>query len=419
MTVLVVGPGAREHALAWKFSRSPQVDLVLSAPGCAGSASVSQRLPEVDGLDAAQVVEVCRTNKVDLVWVGPEAPLAAGLVDALTAVGIPAIGPPRDAARLESSKQFSAAFVQRYGLPAPASYTFSDLPAFQRHLQIHPGAWAVKLDGLAEGKGVLDSEDAAKLLAFGRAGLEQGELVVQEYLTGYELSVFVMMHSPDDYTVLPVVADFKKARDGDTGPNTGGMGAICPVPGVSQELTEQIRDSFVEPAMLGLKREGLGYRGVLFIGLMVTSSGPRILEFNVRLGDPETQVLLPALEVDLWDLAWAMYAGGVAQVPLSLKQHAACVVVASPGYPGSYPRGLPVADLPEEALIFHAGTTRGQESLATGGGRCFSAVGTADNLNAAVQRAYAAARGVRFQGAWFRQDIGRRFLTSQPSRKLG
>jgi phosphoribosylamine--glycine ligase len=383
------------------------------APGNAGTAELGTNLPDLDPLDFASVVEACKAHRIDTVVVGPEDPLAAGLVDELSAAGIPVVGPPRRSAQLEASKLFSKGFMQRHRIPTAGAVTVTARDDLEAVVSRLPGRAVLKQDGLAAGKGVLASDDKQELLAFGREALEKGALLVEEFLEGYELSVFVLMDG-ENFAMLPTCADFKKAGAGDTGPNTGGMGSVCPVPWVESATLNEIESRVVMPTLAGMKEEGLAYKGILYCGLMVTPKGPRTLEYNVRLGDPETQVLLPLIQSDFGNLVDAILTGTLLKFAVQVKPMAATgVVVASAGYPGPYPKGVTVAGLPDaqQGLVFHAGTRREKSGkLLTGGGRCFTVVGVDADALAATEKAYALAPQVRFDGAWYRPDIGRRLF---------
>ncbi|MGA2641105.1 MAG: phosphoribosylamine--glycine ligase [Spirochaetia bacterium] len=417
MNALVLGSGGREHALAWRLAASRCVDRVFVGPGNAGTCLVATNLPDVS-LDSFETIEAaCRKNRIDCVLVGPETPLAGGVVDFLHSHKIAAIGPGRLSAQLESSKAFSKAFLVRNDLPTAGAKEFSETAPFERYIHGQAGRrLVVKKSGLAAGKGVLESSDTAELLVFGASVLRGDTLLVEEFLEGWEVSIFGLSDGKD-FVVLPPCADFKKAGEGDTGPNTGGMGSICPVPWVDDELMRRIRTRIVAPTYAALRREGLSYAGVLYFGLMVTTEGPRVLEFNVRFGDPEAQVLLPMLGTDLGELCEAMTAGRLAGVAAALPEPGAAlgVVIASRGYPETAEKGALVAPIPalpdSESVIFHASTVRDAGGgVRTGGGRCFTAVGMGRGLSEAATRAYAAAEAVRFDGAWFRRDIGRKFM---------
>ena len=415
MRVLVAGSGAREHALAWVFSTSRRLGGLFVAPGNAGTADIAVNLPEIDPTDFEAVVDACREHRIDVVVVGPEAPLAAGLVDHLGEQGIQAVGPNRKAAALEASKAFSKDFMIRNNIPTAAATKAATRAELESALGSVSGRVVLKEDGLAAGKGVLTSDDPQELLAFGVTALEHGPVLVEEFLEGYELSVFVLMDGKN-HVMLPPCADFKKAHEGETGPNTGGMGSICPVPWADSRLLNQVESRAVLPTMRALKSEGLSYRGVLYFGLMITSQGPKVLEYNVRFGDPETQVLLPLIRSDFCNVVDAIVSGTLLKLPLRVRSaSAAGIVVASPGYPEDHPTNLvvdPLPSLPEdENLIFHAGTHRGPDgTLLTGGGRCFTVVGLAEDMLRAREAAYGAVDSVRFEGAWYRTDIGQKLF---------
>jgi phosphoribosylamine---glycine ligase len=421
MKVLVLGSGGREHALAWKLSRSRRVEKVFVGPGNAGTSAVGVNIASVNPMDPESVLAGCRANGIDCVLVGPEAPLAAGIVDFLSGHGVPAIGPRKASAQLEASKAFSKAFLVRNGLPTARAEEFSDSAAFERYVRPLRGTRLVaKKSGLAAGKGVLESSDTEQIVAFGKSVLSSDKLLVEEFLEGWEVSVFGLSDGKD-FIVLPPCTDFKKAGDGDTGPNTGGMGSICPVPKADAKLMEHVRRVIVEPTYAALSREGLSYAGILYFGLMITADGPKILEFNVRFGDPETQVLMPMLGHDLGHLVEAMAQGtlGRYEAPAERGPGAALgVVIASRGYPESSEKGAAVAPFdqpPEnEALIFHASTVNDPGgTVRTGGGRCFAAVGLGSCLRAASENAYRAAARVRFDGGWHRSDIGKKFIEEE------
>ncbi len=418
MRVLVVGNGAREHALAWKLASSPLTEEVLIAPGNAATARLGRNLPQVQPTDPAAIARVAGDHGVDLAVIGPEDALAAGAADRLRENAIGVVGPSAHAARLESSKAFCKGFLERHDIPAPCAWELRDPTMLQRFLISHSGDVVLKMDGLAQGKGVFESTDRAALLRFGRDALARGPVLAQEYLRGYELSLFLLMDG-SHATALPLCRDYKKAGNGNTGPNTGGMGAICPVPWVDGELAAAIDQRIVQPTVRGLRQEGLLYRGVLFIGLMVTERGPHVLEFNVRFGDPETQVLMTLLATDVAELLWAAAAGSLRRVPIAWHSRTAvCVVAAAGGYPASYRTGLAVESLPAprdpRGHVFHASTTSHAGTLLTGGGRCFAVTGLGNNLTAARANAYSLMEQVRFPGAWWRTDIGAHLLNVAP-----
>jgi phosphoribosylamine--glycine ligase len=416
MNTLILGSGAREHALAWAFAKdAAKSDRIYCAPGNAGTENIATNVA-LDPDNPAAVVAAARELGIGLVVVGPEVPLAAGVVDALGGAGIAVFGPGKKAAMLESSKAFARAFSERQLVPCAATKRLTDAAALKRFVDENRGARLVlKKSGLAAGKGVLESDDPAELLAFGEEVLRSDELLAEEFLVGRELSIFALCDG-ERYAILPACADHKKAGAKDTGPNTGGMGAVCPVPYADESAMARIEREIVAPSFRGMAAEGLSYKGVLFFGVMLTQTGPKLLEYNVRFGDPETQSLLPLLETSIGELCGAVARGALGDIKLRFSEKVACgVVVAAPGYPGAYPKRL-VAWLPDEAgegqHLFHASTSRGSDGrVLTGGGRCFTAVGVGAEWAAARSRAYDLAGSVRFEGAWFRPDIGEKMYS--------
>jgi len=410
--VLILGNGAREHALTWKFSKSKRISALFVAPGNAGTGEIATNLPDVRPTSAEEVIQACRTQRVDLVFVGPEDPLAVGVVDALQKEKIPVIGPSAKSAQLEASKAFAKSFMMRNNVPTAEHWTFTSYPDLERFLKSTTKRVVLKKSGLAAGKGVVESGDLKELLQFARRTLQEDQLVVEEFLEGFETSIFVLCDG-SSYRILPPCMDYKKAYDGNKGPNTGGMGSICPVPSVTASLMNRIQTEVVNPTMEGLGKEGLTYKGVLYLGLMITKEGPKVLEYNVRFGDPETQVLLPLLSNDMGNLAEAVVTGSLPQLPFDPPDKTAVgVVIAAPGYPGTYPKGLSVdLDIPKGTdctLIFHAATQRDTKgNLQTNGGRCFTVVGLGKDIFEASAKAYEIVPRVRFEGAWYRKDIGK------------
>ena len=409
-----MGNGGREHALVWKFARSNRISDLYALPGNGGTANIASNIDiasdDLEGITGAAV-----DRSVDLVVVGPEAPLSLGLVDALEAAGVPAIGPRAHAARLESSKAFSKQFMADCGIPTAEHRSFTDGDACERYITGSTTQLVVKKSGLAAGKGVLESTDRAALASFAREVIAAGdEAVVEEHLRGFEVSVFALSDGAT-YTVLPACTDYKKAGVGSTGPNTGGMGAICPVPWLDRDVEQQIHSRIVEPTFSGLTERGLAYRGVVYFGVMVTDAGPYLLEYNVRFGDPEAQVLLPLIQTDFTEICTAIVNGNLNALDIRFSGLSSLgVVLASPGYPSAYPKELPVDPLPtppeDEALVFHAATAWRDGDIVTGGGRCFTVVGFGQELLQARARAYQTAKDVTFPGSWMRQDIGGRIF---------
>ncbi len=419
MRIMVVGSGAREHALCWKLAQSPETDALWCAPGNPGTATVATNLPvSVNDLDG--VVAAAKGHRIDLVVIGPEEPLALGIADRLSVAGIPVCGPSAAAARIESSKSWAKEIMRAAGVPTAGAIVVTDLSQALAALPETGYPVVLKADGLAAGKGVVIAatreEAAGVLTAFmegGSLGAAGSTVLIEEHLTGQEISVFGLS---DGETVVTfgVACDYKRAGDGDAGPNTGGMGAYAPVPAVDAALLHTIEMTILQPTIREMAAQGAPFRGILYAGLILTTDGPKVIEFNARLGDPETQVVLPLLDADLLTLFAAVAHGTLASVitPLPPARAAVTVVLASGGYPGPYPTGVPVIGLdtvPEDVLVFHAGTTRDPGGkVVTSGGRVLSVVGTGPDLAAARARAYAGVAAITFQGAHHRTDIALR-----------
>ena len=422
MKILVIGGGGREHALAWKLAQSPRVSRVFCAPGNAGTSQIATNVP-IPISDHAALIAFARTTGIDLTVVGPDDALASGIVDQFEHAGLRIFGPTQSAARLESSKVFAKEFMQRHGIPTAASGHFSDSAAAHRFCQTHRYPLVIKADGLALGKGVIIAQTPAEAAAaiseimekrqFGAAG---DQVVIEEFLTGQECSVHALVDGAH-YLLFPAAQDHKQIFDGDKGPNTGGMGTFSPPQKlVTPEIMERIHREVMEPFMAGLKKDGLNFRGLLFPGVMVTAEGPKLLEFNCRFGDPETQALLPRLKSDLVDLIEATVDGKLDTIRPEWDTRAAvCVILASGGYPGSYAKGKPItgieaAEMLEGVTVFHAGTQRVDGQLVTAGGRVLGVTALGADLCAAQTRAYEAVAKIHFEGATFRRDIGAKGL---------
>jgi phosphoribosylamine--glycine ligase len=413
MTVLVVGGGGREHALVWKLAQSSRVDRILCAPGNAGTAMLADNF-SVKTTDLDGIVALAQQEKVGLVVVGPDDPLAAGLVDRLQAAGIRAFGPTAAAARFEASKSFAKDFMRRHGIPTAASEKFTDIESARAYARGQNYPLVIKADGLALGKGVTIAEDfpaAERALRealvekiFGDAG---STVVLEEFLSGRECSVHALVDG-HSWLLFPDARDHKRAFDGDRGPNTGGMGTLSPSGRVDDALRARIKKEILAPFVRGLKQDGIDFRGMLFPGLMLTTDGPKVLEFNARFGDPETQVLLPRLKSDLVDLLEATIDGRLDSVRAEWDARAACcVVMASGGYPGGYKTGVPVEGLDNcGGLVFHAGTRREGDSVTTSGGRVLGVAALGEAAADAIQSAYDGVRRIRFDNAAWRTDIG-------------
>lgn len=426
MRVLVIGSGGREHALVWKIAQSPRVAAVLAAPGSDAMASLARCHSEVLAGDLDAVVALARREAVDLVVVGPEDPLAAGLVDRLREAGVAAFGPTAAAARLEGSKAFAKAFMARHGIPTASHAVFEALEPARAHVRALGGPCVVKADGLAAGKGVFVCDGPAPALAaldevmgerrFGQAG---ARVVIEERLEGEEASYYVITDG-ERLVTLAAAQDHKRALDGDRGENTGGMGAYSPAPVVSEAVEKRILEEIVHPTVRGMAVEGTPFAGVLFVGLMIDPAGvPRVIEFNVRFGDPETQALVVRMEGDLVPALLGAARGDLdpASAGLGWGDAAVCVVLASEGYPRSYPKGLPISGLDAAGglaadaagvVVFHAGTRRGEQGFVTHGGRVLGVTARGTTVAEARARAYGAADRIGFAGKHQRGDIAAR-----------
>ncbi len=416
-TCLVLGGGGREHALAWRLASSPSVDRVLTAPGNPGTAALGPRLT-VDIEDGDAVADLAVEHGVDLVVVGPEAPLVAGVADALAARGIACFGPSAAAAELEGSKAFAKDVMVKAGAPTAGYVHTSDVTEAYAALERFDPPYVVKADGLAAGKGVRicatvtearDAVDDALVRdAFGEAG---ASIVIEEFLHGPERSIFGVCDGTDVVLLQPA-QDHKRALDGDEGLNTGGMGAFTPVEGFGADRTDPLVELIFLPVLRELASRGTPFRGLLYAGIVDTDAGPKLLEFNVRFGDPETQVVLPALASDLGELLWASATGSVKDVEVSWHDDAfVTVVLAAPGYPEAYPKGLEItgvqdADELADVTVFHAGTSDADGVLRTSGGRVLAVTGRGSDKAAARAAAYAGAEHIHFDGAHRRSDIG-------------
>lgn len=417
MNILVIGSGGREHALYWKLSESPQTEQIYAIPGNPGmGASAAIALD-----DHAAILRFVKEHEIGLVVVGPEVPLMNGLVDELEAAGIRAFGPRANAAEIEGSKSFAKDLMKKYGIPTARYEVFTAAEPARAYIRQEGAPIVVKADGLAAGKGVIvamteqEALDAVDAImedhSFGDAG---ARVVIEEFMEGEEASLLAFT---DGRTIRPMISaqDHKRAYDGDRGPNTGGMGTYAPAPVMTPEMTERAVEEILKPTIAAMAKEGRVYRGCLYLGLMVTADGPKVVEFNARFGDPETQVVLPLLDSDLVAIMCACADGTLADVPIRWKNGAAvCVVLASGGYPGHYEKGQEIHGLADAeamgALVFHAGTAMKAGKLVTNGGRVLGVVGRGADISSAVDAAYAAATKISFKDAYYRKDIAHRAL---------
>ena len=417
MNILVIGSGGREHALFWKLSESPQTGHIYAIPGNPGMGEMI----DISVMDNDAILRFAKEKEIGLVVVGPEVPLMNGLVDDLEKAGIRAFGPRANAAEIEGSKSFAKDLMKKYGIPTARYEVFTEAESARAYIRREGAPIVVKADGLAAGKGVivamteqeaLDAVDAImEENSFGDAG---ARVVIEEFMQGEEASLLAFT---DGKVIRPMISaqDHKRAFDGDKGPNTGGMGTYAPAPVMTTEMTERAVEEILKPTIAAMAKEGRPYTGCLYLGLMITSEGPKVVEFNARFGDPETQVVLPLLDGDLVQIMCACVDGTLADVPIHWKDGAAvCVVLAAGGYPASYEKGHEITGIADAedagALVFHAGTAERDGKIVTNGGRVLGVVGRGGDIAAAVQAAYEAAGKISFEGMYYRKDIAHRAL---------
>ena len=420
MNILVLGSGGREHALSWKLRQSPQLNELYVAPGNAGTAAIAQNLPlAVDDFPA--IARAVETHGIDMVVVGPEVPLVKGITDFFAAhptlSETPVIGPSQAAARLEGSKEFAKTFMQEHRIPTAAYQSFGpeDIQAAYAFLETMQPPYVLKADGLAAGKGVLILEDLQEakdqlsaMLLDAKFGEASSRVVIEEFLSGIELSCFVLTDGRD-YKILPTAKDYKRIGEGDTGLNTGGMGAISPVPFADNTFMAKVVERIILPTIRGLRDASMPYVGFIFIGLIKVGDDPYVIEYNVRMGDPETQVVIPRIESDLLELLRATAEGRLAEADLKIRKEAATtVVLVSGGYPEAYEKGFEIEGLGAEtdAVVFHAGTRLDGNRVLTSGGRVLAVTAFGPDFPAALAESYRAASGISFDKVYFRKDIG-------------
>jgi phosphoribosylamine---glycine ligase len=427
VNILVIGSGAREHALAWSLLKSPEVKKIYLAPGNGGTKELGSQAENVPiaATDTASLLTFAREKKINLTVVGSEQPLEIGLVDEFLNAGLAVIGPTKAAAQLETSKAFSKAFMKRHHIPTAAFDVFTSVTDAQHFIETATAfPCVIKASGLAAGKGVVIAENKAAALQtlneffndkiFGAAA---ETVVIEAFMPGDEASVFILTDG-DHYKLLPTAQDHKRIGEGDTGKNTGGMGAYSPAPLVTERIMQQVEETIIRPTLRGMADEGNPYRGFLYIGLMIHNGVANVVEFNARLGDPETEVILPLLETPLVEMLLAAAKGALAQMNVRIsKKHAATVVMASRGYPENYETGKVITgqchfnlacytDVRDEVMIFHAGTKRDGQKIVTSGGRVLAVTAVGETLQAALDECYAAIDQIDFDGATFRRDIG-------------
>ena len=419
MKVLVIGGGGREHAVCKKLSESKDVTQILCAPGNAGIAQVARCIPEVKATDVEGIVALAKNEKVDFVCVTPDDPLALGCVDRLEEEGIPAFGPTAYAAQMEASKIFSKNLMRKYGIPTAKCEIFTEMDKALAYLDTQEAPIVVKADGLALGKGVVvaatieEAKNAViEMMEGGKFGRSGARVLIEECMVGREVTVLCFC---DGKTIRPMPAsqDHKRVFDGDKGPNTGGMGAFAPSPLYTEEIAERTEKEILIPTLNAMNSEGFTFKGVLYVGLMLTKDGPKVVEYNARFGDPETQAVLPLLESDLFAIMRAVREGRLAETDIRWKKEsAACIVLASGGYPEKYESGKLISGLEDAeaagATVYHAGTKKTDAGYVTAGGRVLGVTALGDTLADAVHSAYAAAEKIHFEGAHMRRDIGSR-----------
>ena len=418
MNVLLIGGGGREHALAWKISQSPRLEKFFAIPGSPGIAAFAECVENISIEDNAALVNFAKEKNIDLVVVGPEAPLVNGLTDSLDAAGIKSFGPNKIAAQIEGSKIFAKRLMKKYKIPTADFEVFDAADAAKDYIRAKGAPIVVKADGLAAGKGVIVAQTLEEALAavdemknFGAAG---NKIVVEEFMDGEEASVLALT---DGEKILPLIAaqDHKRVFDGDKGLNTGGMGAYAPAPVVDEKISALVEEKILKPTITALRAEGIVYRGCLYAGLMIVGGEPKVVEFNCRFGDPETQVVLPLMEDDLLALMNDCAAGTLSDKKISWKnQSAVCVILASGGYPKAYKKNLPIDGISKAktlgAMIFHAGTKISDGELVTSGGRVLGVTVTAPTLREAVDKVYRCVEVIHFDGVHFRKDIAAKAL---------
>lgn len=415
MKFLILGSSAKEHALAWALSKSHILTGLYVAPGNSGTAEIAENIDSVDILDPEEVVDFCRSKKIDYCLAGHLPSLNNGVVDALKEAGIGVFGAPQKTARLETDRLFARDFMKKYSIPSPKSRVFSDFETFERYIMEQDERLVLKRNHPMTALNVFDSSSREKLLDFGKSILPNEKLLVEPFQTGYNLSILVIMDG-ENYTVLPPVSDYHKACDNDLGAVTNGMGAICPVPVLKESAFSRIKATIIEPVIKGMKKEKLFYKGVFFFCLHITDKETLVTSFHVRIGNPEAQVILPLLESDFGNLLKAVEKGTLDQFPLKFSSNSAVgVVIAGEGYPyfQPEPQQVKLTTLHPERknLLFHGATHKnGDGHIYTNGGRCFTVVGIGQNIIKANSNAYKGIERVDFKGAWNRNDIGNRFF---------
>lgn len=418
--VLLIGSGGREHAIAWKLAQSKLLNKLFIAPGNAGTSGIGTNVP-IHGNDFENIKQLVLQENIELIIVGPEEPLVLGIHDFFLndkeLSGIPVIGPQKAGAELEGSKDFAKQFMYRHGIPTGAYKTFSKetLPDGLAFLRTLKAPYVLKADGLAAGKGVVICNSLAEadaelkeMLANQKFGKASALVVIEEFLDGIELSAFAITNG-DEYLILPEAKDYKRIGEGDSGPNTGGMGSISPVPFADKDFMKKVEDQIIKPTVEGLRKDKIPYQGFLFFGLMNVKGNPYVIEYNVRLGDPETESVLPRIKTDLLEIFLATATGRLSEINLEIDERtAACIMIVSGGYPGEYNKGKVISGLDKrnDSLVFHAGTTLKENEIVSAGGRVIAVTSLAENISSAVSKSLKTATGISFENSYFRRDIG-------------
>ncbi len=420
MKVLVLGSGAKDHAITWKFSKSKRISGLFIAPGNAGTAALGRNLPEVDPSDPQSVIKACKDHMIDIVFVGTEEPIMTGVVDALLYEGIMTFGATKKAARLESNRSFARDFITRHDIPIPDHAVVGSPQELADYIAQNPGKrLVIKKNGLAPSRVMLDSSDPDDLKAFGNELLKQDEVLIEEHLKGMPLTLTILTDG-DSYLMLPIGTEYTKAEEFGKGAATGGMGSICPVPVLNQGSRQEIIDHIVEPTLKGMKEEDLAYQGVLIFSLILTDNGPKLVDYHVRFNDPATQAMIPLINSDFIDMLDALQIGKISEFNLKVSnQSAVAVVIASEGYPADPAVGKEVSITPmascnlviDRSIVFYGAVEKADDRLLTNGGRCFTVVGLGTNIIEANSAAYAAVDDISYEGAWCRPDIGNRFFS--------
>ncbi len=415
MKVLIIGSGAKDHALAWMFSKSRRISGLFIAPGNAGTDSLGTNLPHIDPSDADAVLKFCRKEKIDQVFAGTETPLAAGVVESMQKAGFPVFGAPRNSLRLESDRGFAREFMARHGIPHSRYDIIHTIDQMKRFIEEHQGEMIViKRNALAASREMIDCDDPKALLSFAESQLENGSIVVEEHLQGVPLTLTVLIDGKG-YLMLPNCSEYTKSEENDYGEATGGMGAICPVPILEKDIYRNIISQIVEPTLAGIKEEGLSYQGVLLFSIIVHNSSASVVDYHVRFNDPATQALLPLITSDFLDIVEAVHERKISSFPLEISDKSSvAVVLASRGYPKLPETGKPVISLPYKKKasqqLFYGAVEKQEKRLVTSGGRCFTAVGLGENIQEANENAYQLVPEIHFEGKWFRNDIGNKFF---------